>query len=729
MNHTQRAYLIAVALLVLLVVTGSTMAAFAPHRTMAAAPTTPSWSIQYQAPEGITLRGLKMLNTQVGYAVGGPDWGGQGNPYILKTTDGGTNWTRLTLPAFVAGWQGGIDCLSELHCLSVGTTGQAIRTTDGGVTWANSGMANGYGGYLYAAHWANSSTVLAGGTNGHSFRSTNGGVSWSEFLPGGYVVIWEFQCFGSTCYGAGNGASFAFSYNTGASWSRRFAPQFDLLGLSFLNTNTGWVSAAHGEIYYTTDAGQSWVSRTSGVNTNEKYYTNFYDIDMLNAQEGWVVGGVNDVSGRVYHTTNGGLAWAAQTIPATGFIWEVDFVDADHGWAVTHDGKILAYTSPPPATPTPTPTSTITPTPTATVPPTATPTPQPGTGHIAGAVFHDRNSNGQRDAGEPGLPGASIDVRVGSTLLTTVGSANDGSYVVRDLAPQTYELEVSGPSGFTALPGTNPALVTVTTAQTSLRDFPVIELPPTPTPTPTPTPNVSSLLRQVSAGLDDTHQRVTTGFNDIGALTVRTGLASGYQLLSGFRFTNVQIPAHVRIIDATLEINRTYHAGADAVGITLRGANQDSVPNFQTQVPLAVPTTQASVSWVISSTVPTGWLSSPDLAPVVQEVVDRPGWQAGNALALLLASHPANTGYIDAVSHDGNPINSARLQVNYAVCLAADVDCSCDVAVSDVQLVAARWGLTSGSAGWHPVYDLVVDGIIDAADIAAAASAWGEWGC
>ncbi|QLQ07604.1 MAG: hypothetical protein HZY76_17365 [Anaerolineae bacterium] len=102
------------------------------------------------------MRGLKMLNSQLGYAVGGPDWGGQGNPYILKTTDGGAHWTRLTLPDFVQGWQGGIDCLSTLHCLSVGTTGQAIRTTDGGLTWANSGMANGYGGYLYTAYWANS---------------------------------------------------------------------------------------------------------------------------------------------------------------------------------------------------------------------------------------------------------------------------------------------------------------------------------------------------------------------------------------------------------------------------------------------------------------------------------------------------------------------------------------------------------------------------------------------
>lgn len=716
-----RLYLTAAVLLIALVLlgTGSTLAAFSPVRPSALVPATPAWTVQYQAPVGITLRGLKMLNTQVGYAVGGPDWGGQGNPYILKTTNGGADWVRLDLPAFVNGWQGGIDCLSELHCLSVGTTGQAIRTTDGGVSWANSGMANGYGGYLYTAYWANSTTVLAGGTNGHSFRSTNGGVTWTEFLPGGYVVIWEFQCFGATCYGAGNGASFAYSLNTGASWSRRFAPQFDLLGLSFLSTSTGWVSAAHGEIYYTTDAGESWVSRTQGVNSNEKYYTNFYDIEMLNAQEGWVVGGVNDVSGRAYRTTNGGIAWSAQTLPSdTGFIWEVDFVDAAHGWAVTHDGKILAYGEPLGPTPTYTPTAT----PTAS--PTVTPTPQPGTGHVAGTVFHDRNGNGQRESDEPGLPGASINVRLtNGSSVTTVTSGSDGGYAARDLTPQTYEVEVTGLSGFVSLPGSNPAQVVVKVGQTSIRDFPMVQ------PTPTPTPNVSTIQRQVASGLDDTHQRLSTGFNDLGALTVRIGVANGYQLLSGFRFTNVQIPSHIRVITANLEINRSYQAGGDPLRVAMRAAAQDNVPNFQTQPPLTVPTTQASTSWVISSTTPTGWLASPDVADLIQEVVNRPGWQSGNALALLLANDASNTGYVDAVSYDGNPGNAARLQVSYAACLAADVDCSCDVAVSDVQLVAARWGLTSGSPNWQPVYDLVPDGVIDAADITAAASAWGQWSC
>ncbi|QLQ07779.1 MAG: hypothetical protein HZY76_18420 [Anaerolineae bacterium] len=64
------------------------------------------WTIQYHAPAGITLRGITMLSTQVGYAVGGPSWGITGSPYIVKTTNGGVDWLELPLPPAMGGWQG-----------------------------------------------------------------------------------------------------------------------------------------------------------------------------------------------------------------------------------------------------------------------------------------------------------------------------------------------------------------------------------------------------------------------------------------------------------------------------------------------------------------------------------------------------------------------------------------------------------------------------------------------
>lgn len=718
-------------------------------RPVAAAPLA-SWTVQYQAPAGITLRGIRMLNSDLGYAVGGPDWGVQGNPYVLKTTNGGVSWARINLPAQVSGWQGGVDCLSTVTCLSVGITGQAIRTSDGGASWALSAMPN-YGGYLYTAYYANANLVFSGGTNGRSFRSTNGGASWNEFFPGGSVVIWEFVCFGSTCYGAGNGATMAISTDSGASWTRRFAPQGDLLGLHFFSASTGYFAGQGGLIYYTTNGGLSFSTQMSIGNVD------LFDIEMVNTQEGWAVGGYRlggeNYEGRMYHTTDGSTWTRITDIPTTALIWEADFVDASHGWAVTHDGKILAYSAGPTPTPTststptvsPTPTATATPTisPTPTATPTGTPTPLPNTGHVGGVVFHDLDGDGIRDAGEPGLPAAVVDLlAAGGGLIAQFTTAADGAFSFRNVTAGAYHLQETDPPGYTSPPSSNAVDFNLLAGATFLFDFPdrlITPTPtptsthtptPTPTPTATPTPNTTLLWEQVQTGNDDATQRLSTGLLDLTNIVLRLGNTTGNHLVSAVRFNQVDLPFHVRITNAALLLYRSYHPAAyPSVALKIEGAALDNPANFAVTPPLQMPRTTANAAWTVASTEPLDWVSSPDLGSIIQEIVDRPGWQEGNALALLLTSDPANAGYFDAMAYEGNTAFAAKLNVTYAACLAADIDCSCQVGVNDLVAVAAHFGLTSGDPGWNRLYDLAPDGVIDVADVTAAAGAWGQWGC
>lgn len=66
----------------------------------------------------------------------------------------------------------------------------------------------------------------------------------------------------------------------------------------FVSANEGWIcSSALGEIYHTTDGGQTFTTQTT------QYYTNA--IHMLSSSEGYA-GGYN---GRVYRTTDGGATW------------------------------------------------------------------------------------------------------------------------------------------------------------------------------------------------------------------------------------------------------------------------------------------------------------------------------------------------------------------------------------------------------------------------------------
>jgi predicted esterase len=93
-------------------------------------------------------------------------------------------------------------------------------------------------------------------------------------------------------------------------------------------------------------------------------------------------------------------------------------------------------TATPTITQTPTVTLTPTLTPTATVTPTATP---PRDSAIAGVVWLDVNANGRRDAGEPALAGAQIQLLdAGLALLQTTRSLESGMYVFADLPAGAY---------------------------------------------------------------------------------------------------------------------------------------------------------------------------------------------------------------------------------------------------------------------------------------------------
>lgn len=57
---------------------------------------------------------------------------------------------------------------------------------------------------------------------------------------------------------------------------------------------------------------------------------------------------------------------------------------------------------------------------------------------------------------------------------------------------------------------------------------------------------------------------------------------------------------------------------------------------------------------------------TPDLTPIVQEIVNRPDWASGNALALIISGGGRRT----AVAYDGNPQQAPLLHVEYTVVLS-----------------------------------------------------------
>jgi SdrD B-like domain len=73
-----------------------------------------------------------------------------------------------------------------------------------------------------------------------------------------------------------------------------------------------------------------------------------------------------------------------------------------------------------------------------------------GTGSIGDFVWNDYNGNGLQDAGEPGIANATVTLTYpnGVTLNTTTNI--NGGYLFGNLAPGTYSVAFTTPSGFAA---------------------------------------------------------------------------------------------------------------------------------------------------------------------------------------------------------------------------------------------------------------------------------------
>ena len=110
----------------------------------------------------------------------------------------------------------------------------------------------------------------------------------------------------------------------------------------------------------------------------------------------------------------------------------------------------------------------------------------------------------------------------------------------------------------------------------------------------------------------------------------------------GVRFAGVGVPAGARIVAAWVQFTvdeRTTHGGA---ALQIRAVAEGNPAAFAGRYGVTLrPLTQAAVAWS-----PPAWdgvgaagagQRTPDLAGVLQEVVDRPDWTAGNSVALVFS--------------------------------------------------------------------------------------------
>jgi photosystem II stability/assembly factor-like uncharacterized protein len=211
-------------------------------------------------PEGtLWLDAISFIDLDTGY-VGG--W----SNYILKTTDGGETWTQVNFPFANEVYKirdinfrdanHGIVSVAVIY----GVEPKIYVTDDGGQTWTN-----GTGFTLPDAskvEYVQDSIVVAVGLQDAICRSTDGGLTWQQvFATGDPENILLSATIDETGFGFATG-DYGHIYRTrdyGLNWEGTFLTTDDLLHTSYIwDHDTIWIVGTPELVYKSTDGGNNW---------------------------------------------------------------------------------------------------------------------------------------------------------------------------------------------------------------------------------------------------------------------------------------------------------------------------------------------------------------------------------------------------------------------------------------------------------------------------------------
>lgn len=134
----------------------------------------------------------------------------------------------------------------------------------------------------------------------------------------------------------------------------------------------------------------------------------------------------------------------------------------------------------------------------------------------------------------------------------------------------------------------------------------------------------------------------------------------------GIRFINVSIPKNAQITKAYVKLYSIGIPGHNQVNCLIYGDNVDNALNLTAMGCLDRSGriyTNKSVDWDAPAPYHV-WVQTPSLASIIQEIIDRPGWEIGNPIALLFVTKNTDDTAVFANYDQGNP---AELYIEWKI--------------------------------------------------------------
>jgi type IV pilus assembly protein PilY1 len=140
----------------------------------------------------------------------------------------------------------------------------------------------------------------------------------------------------------------------------------------------------------------------------------------------------------------------------------------------------------------------------------------------------------------------------------------------------------------------------------------------------------------------------------------------------GIRFSNIQVPKNANIVSAYLEFTaRSNDSNSIPLNIRMQLADNPVEFSDNNKVTNAARSYSSTVAWTPSSWTAEVTYLSADLATLVQQIVNRSGWDKGNAMVFELRRSGSATAMRRAYSYDSSTTKAPRLIINYTTNVSA----------------------------------------------------------
>jgi len=181
--------------------------------------------------------------------------------------------------------------------------------------------------------------------------------------------------------------------------------------------------------------------------------------------------------------------------------------------------------------------------------------------------------------------------------------------------------------------------------------------------------NIETVEYQVSSDQDDGYA-ANENLQNMDFAYLKVGFSSFVEMpyyMSGMVFRNMNIPKGTEIVSAHLKI-RSYNSQlSDIVYGRIQAEASDDAAGIDAYRSIGtLPNTNASVDWDLDEPWSADtWYTSPDVASVIQEIINRSGWLEGNSLAIIYSTRKNEGVYRNISSFNRGSDYAPILEITY----------------------------------------------------------------